>query len=1003
MLLRALSGFLLFTAAAVHAQTTQAVVRGRITDSQSGLGIANASVTLTLADPERVYTASTDAAGGFAFPLVTPGSYVIRASALNYQPAQLDGLTVAVAALAQIDLPLRPASDVWEQGEYRGALSVAGRGLAPFFGPDIDRSRVSLVRLARGASREGQEPTLSTVVTSDLLLHLPLAGRDAYSLLVLTPGVTADAGTARGLGVAVNGQRPSASNFLLDGVENQNYVLSAPQSALPPEAIAEYRLSTNNFSAEFGRSSGLLANVITRSGTSRWHGRAYTYFQNEVLNANGFQQNLRGEPRAPLRQWQPGATAGGPLIAQRTFLFAAFERLRTRTRLDPADFTLPSTSVFRFAPDSPVRPLLERFRAPFPDVGLDLTGRVTLAPTSSLDRSLATIRIDHRRLYARLLYSQIDRPDFAWSPYPDFTSALREPSISPMIGLSLNPRPPWTSEIRFAFHRSRLAWDRPFPEIPTLDAGELRLPGSPLFYAYNNVAKHAEVNTVQTWAGPRHVWKWGAGLIERRTGGALTAGRDGRYSFLGIGDFLAAFPVAVEAMVTRGSSSVDAPDYQRNFSLRDWQFFLQDAWRVSPRMLVSAGVRYETFGTPPTLAPDRNNAALRLGLSWQPSSRSPLIAKLGYGVFYDRPFDNQWRNLAANSLSLVTASVNQPRFPILNPIRQTLRNLPPSSLIPLAFPERLVYPASPRTAYVHSGFASLSMRTSASSELEVAALGALSRKLITSDKLARDSASSYTWRANQGASSYFGGSATWRYRSESLTLQTSYTWSHVIDNMSEALAGDFFDLSYLRDRSVPARTGVSAFTREGDSRLDRGSADFDQRHNLTAFALWQPRLARGWRFGFMAAPRSGFPYSVFALPSDQGEIFYNLRADRVGTTSAAIREPVPGGVRLLDANAFADPRPGRTGSTGRNAWTGPGFVNLDVSAERSFWRNRVRFRAESFNVLNHANLASPDNQLGSSTFGVALRGRRGNASSFPALLPFVETGRRFQILLSYEF
>ena len=1007
---------LVLSASLASPQTTQGIIRGRVTDSQTGLGVSAAAITL--AAGSFVWTASTRADGGYAFPLVSPGEYVLRAAALNYQPCEVHGVVVAIAGIVQADLVLRPAADVWEQGEYRGLLSTANRGLAPFFGPDIDRSRTSLVRFSR-SRLEGQEPALSQVVTSHLLRSLPLAGRDAYALLVLAAGVTADAGTARGLGVAVNGQRPSASNFLLDGVENQNYVIAAPQSSLPPEAIEEYRLSTNNFSAEFGRSSGLLANGITRSGSANWHGLAYAYAQHEILNANGFQQNRLGVPRAPLRQWQPGGTLGGPWRRDRTFVFSSFEHLRTRTRLDPRPIELPSTAIFRFAPDSPVRPLIERFAAPYPNSpGGELTGTVRLAPPSSLDRSIGSARLDHlfgegrHRIFSRLLFARVERPDFVWSPYPDFVSALGQRTISPMISLSLNHRPLWTSDFRFVINRDRLGWDRPHPEIPTLTAGELWLPGSPLFFAYRNVAKHAEFNGAQTWAGPRHVWKWGGGLIARSTGGELTAGRDGRYSFLGIGDFLAAFPAAAEVMVARGANSLRAPDYARNYRLFDGQFFVQDAYRWTPTLLLSAGLRYETFGAPslagtPLFGTDRNNFALRIGLSWQPRARSPLLAKIGYGTFYDRPFDNQWQNLRANSLELIVAPIDRPRFPILDPIRTSLVGLPAGSLVRGGFPEQLVYQSRPRTAYVHSGFASLSSRLGANGELEVAALGALGRKLITTDKLNRN-ATTFTYRGNQGASTYLGASATWRYRSERLTTQASYTWSHTIDNQSEPLAGDFFDLSYVRDRTTPARTGVSAFTREGDARADRGSADFDQRHNATWFALWRPGWARGWQLGVLAAARSGFPYSVFALPAEEGEVFYNLRADLAGQ-AASPRTPADGGARLLDERDFRNPRPGRIGATGRNAFTGPGFVNLDLSLERAFRRaswpesHRFRFRTELFNAANHANLGTPDNQLGSETFGLALRGRRGRASSFPALVPFVETGRQVQFLLRYEF
>ena len=107
---------------------------------------------------------------------------------------------------------------------------------------------------------------MSYVVDPDQIGDLPLQGRDVYTMLVSLPGVTADNGTARGLGISVAGARPSSSNYLLDGVENNNYLVTGPLSPVAPEAIQEYRISTNNYSAEYGRTGGFMANAVTRAG-----------------------------------------------------------------------------------------------------------------------------------------------------------------------------------------------------------------------------------------------------------------------------------------------------------------------------------------------------------------------------------------------------------------------------------------------------------------------------------------------------------------------------------------------------------------------------------------------------------------------------------------------------------------------------------------------------------------------------------------------------------------
>src|SRR5205085_7357370 len=230
---------------------------------------------------------------------------------------------------------------------------------------DVDTSRSGSFEATQGR-RGALESTVSQVIDPAQVRDLPLAGRDVYTMLVTQPGVTADTGTARGLGLAINGQRPSSSNFLLDGVENNNYLVTGPLTPIAPEAIQEYRVSTNNFSAEYGRTAGFLANAITRSGTASFHGIGYFYLKNDALNANGFQENLIGQPRNPAKESQPGFVMGGPVLRNRLFFSSAFEHFRSRSFQDPFTFSFPDTpGIFDFAIQGRhSRQLLEQFRPP---------------------------------------------------------------------------------------------------------------------------------------------------------------------------------------------------------------------------------------------------------------------------------------------------------------------------------------------------------------------------------------------------------------------------------------------------------------------------------------------------------------------------------------------------------------------------------------------------------------------------------------------------------------
>jgi hypothetical protein len=255
-------------------------------------------------------------------------------------------------------------------------------------------------------------------------------------------------------------------------------------------------------------------------------------------------------------------------------------------------------------------------------------------------------------------------------------------------------------------------------------------------------------------------------------------------------------------------------------------------------------------------------------------------------------------------------------------------------------------------------------------------------------------------------------------------LQVAYTWSHTIDIQSEPLAGDFFNLSFTRVTSGAGAGTTAAFARQFDGRGDRGNSDFDQRHNLVILSIWDLPdlfsssqagvLFRDWQFSQMAAFRSGFPFTVRA-PSgfsfDPGsEIIINNRADLIDPARADAGETAAaGGRQLLNAAAFREPAAGTLGNSGRNAFRGPGLFNIDLSLSRSFrllWlgeAGRLTFRADAFNVLNHANLNNPDSFLTSETFGLALFGRKGRNTGFPAVTPFNETARQLQFLLRIEF
>lgn len=1072
---------LLFLAGGIaYGQTTQGMISGAIRNSRTGAAISGATVSYVQSSTGASGSGRSDASGNYFLPLLTPGFYRIRIAAGAYQAQEVQELELPVAARVELNFQLRPLSDVWESGQYRSVFLPGSKSIVTFYGPDVDTSRSGSFEAVRGR-RGALESTLSEVINPLQVRDLPLAGRDVYTMLVTQPGVTADAGTSRGLGLSVMGQRPSASNFMLDGLENNNYLITGPLSPIAPEAIQEYRVSTNNFSAEYGRTPGFLANAITKSGGNQFHGLGYFYLKNEALNANGFQENRLGLERPAAKERQLGFQVGGPVLRDRLFFSAAYENFRSRGSGDTVSVRLPTPDLLRnLAENSPGRRLLTQYPTPAPRAAngaifIDLPYTLPV----SLDRTLANVRVDYTprggadRVMARYSLARIGRPDFIWSPYADFVSGLDQNVDSLAANYTRRIRPGLLNEFKFGYGRDRIGWARANPDIATFvvphQGVPVIMPGSLAAYAYRNNSTTVELLDNVVWTRGRHVATFGGGLLLRRLDGFLTIGRDGQYRFeqqgiSGLISFILSNPSMFFVATDSDSSRVRSPQYDRQYHYRQMSFFAQDTFKASRRLSLNFGLRYENFGSPSNTGAakdsllvlgqgstrlqqtiratfvkpgagdqqlyqsDNNDWAGRFGFSYDLTGRGNTLFRAAYGIFYDRPFDNLWQNMRANGLRLVPFSI--PLFQqvdFLEPVDKALpRYQSQSDAVDVAnFPAITYFRPEIRSPYSQTYFYGLQHRLSDSWNVEVNGAGSLGRKLLVTDTWNRDLLAQYGYlyyRDSQGLSNYQALTAIARYRGRHAQFQAAYTFSHSIDHQSEPLQGDFFNLNFVNLSGGGQGELRAAFTREGDIRRDRGSSDFDQRHNLVFYSIWElPRLGstspfgilfRDWRFAQLAAFRSGFPFSVAAPALTDlatRETYFNNRADLVDPNGARLdpAPPVAGGKLLLNRAAFRSPS--GAGNLGRNALGAPGFYNIDISLARTFpvrWlgeSGRITLRADAFNFLNHANLSGSDNFINDSTFGIAQYGRRGRESGFPALTPFQEAGRQIQMILRLEF
>lgn len=599
------------------AQTFTGTIVGRILDSQQA-AVSNVPVTLINVEKDFERHTVTNLRGEYTFELIPPGAYKLRAESRSFAPAEVN-VEAVVATSVRADLVLRIL-------QVREEVKVVGEG---------------------GVSVQTENANLGRVVSPHEVTELPSLGRSLYDFVALMPGATLS-NDSIGVGFAINGGRTQSANYLLDGAENNEVMMSAPAMDIPLDSVQEFNVQTNHFSAEYGRNSSFTANIVTKSGTKSFHGSLYDYIRNSAFAANTFDNNAHQLPRAVFNRHQFGGTAGGPLRKGKLFFFSSSEGTLVRSS-GPNQFFVPTPQLLAIsAPGS--QAIFKRFPLPGDLSSTDVKGEVlcpfgvlcdpqsgrgfvsipAFAFTSRVgpqdfgagppqNTVLATARLDWvhgSNTQAFVRYAIEEKDEFAVALQP-YSSQLDQPLYGHNQNASVNVihnwSPAFATESRIAYDRvtgdpERFGGDGyavPKPPLPSFSIVNeaVSLPGG-TFDGFGPTNGYQFFQTA-TYSRGRHLLRFGGQFVHLREN--ITFGIAGQMAdaqFANTQAFvngaLQFYSIAVDPKGRLPGEFVDPPfthpSFTRHYHYNEPAFFVTDSWKINSRLTLSPGLRWEYFG-----------------------------------------------------------------------------------------------------------------------------------------------------------------------------------------------------------------------------------------------------------------------------------------------------------------------------------------------------------------------------------------------------------------------
>ena len=1022
----ALIGFLQVTGIA---QTFRGTILGTVTD-QTGAAISGAKVTIRNTETGQTRETSTTGDGSFRAPELALGDYTVTVEKVGFKTAVSKGVKVDVATDSRVDAVL-------QAGEVATTVEVQG---------DVQ------------ALVETSSDTMGGVIDSIAAENLPVNGRDYTKLIYLVPGVAGspdmitDSPGSFGT-FSVNGARGRANNFLLDGTDmndgyrndpaiNEAGVFGTPATILPVEAVAEIRV-LSNFEPEFGRNAGGVINIVTKSGTNEFHGSLLEFVRNTDLDARNF-FNFKPEPQSPFHNNQFGGSLGGPIVKDKTFFFADYEGQREVGALNSLS-CVPEPAMLAQATNPVIVNLLKLNPYPAPNLpnqatdtgcpnGPDLSANVPFR--NRVDSAIA--KLDHNFNAKNILTGRYYFGDSTQifplalvgggtlPQYNTYTpTRVQLVSLSLVTVLSPNSvnevRVGW---IRFAegflpqdynFNPNSIGIDNgvtsPFDYgLPVIDISGFAQVGASSGDPRDRVDSnwHLIDNVSKRWG--QHDIKFGYEF--RRTTVSQNFDRNfrGTIDFSDVDSFLSGQPdggVQVSGYTNRNT-------YENNHGV-----YIQDAYRVSSRLTLNMGLRWDYYGvigekrglftnwdfatdsvvpTNQLYLPDYHNFGPRMSLAYDVFGKGKTVLRTGWGIFYDAfsqdffmghlPYAPSFDpgpaysgiGPAAISFASETATTIQPGVDIFGAV---------SPMYNVFGVDRHM-----RTPYMENYNFNLQQVITNRITLQVAYVGSEGHKLfrfrdlnqptqaeITAADLANGVISYGVPRiySNYYTVLYQEASADSNYNSMQTSLRLhgfhglqstlNYSWSHSLDNASD---GEDFTPNQAQPNN------------SFNEQPEWGNSSFDIRHRFTGNFIYEfPKtngrhkmLTDGWGINGVATLQTGQPFQLnynfegdydgsgngFGRPDVVGPAIYNQSNPFQFLNLSSFTVPCTlNGQGTADVDCIAGTR--HYGDEARNSLVGPNFRNLDFSIFKQTpigEHATLEFRAECYNIFNHPNFTNPE-------------------------------------------